>query len=430
MTLGARIRELRRARGFTQRALAGADLSESFISMVEHDKARPSLESLRLLADRLDVPLSTLLEDRPHPAEAEAHLRHGDVLLRQHQFTSALEHYQAAQALADRTDDPRRRAEAHLGMGQALLGLRQFDLAESHLQQAETQAEPLGDSRLRALVAQACGLLAIRQRRFSAARTHLVQAITLIRQTTPPDRRLEAIILTNLGRVYINLTLPMQALECFEGARPLLEAAADPIGLAMLQVNSGMAYAQQQAFDDAAREFRQAAEFLLVQENLQLLGGVKRNLGMLLLDRGDAAAAEPLLRQSLTIARQLADDAGQAHTLTELARAVLSQGRIGEAEEAAAAARRLARHVKDPAEAALATMVLAAAAHRRQRLEEAGARYREAADAFWSLEMVKEAGEALRELGFVYLDAGREGEAAHAFAQAFTAQKTLAAAQR
>jgi len=44
--------------------------------------------------------------------------------------------------------------------------------------------------------------------------------------------------------------------------------------------------------------------------------------------------------------------------------------------------------------------------------------------------MVKEAGEALRELGFVYLDAGREGEAAHAFAQAFTAQKTLAAAER
>ncbi|MDR7464419.1 MAG: helix-turn-helix transcriptional regulator, partial [Armatimonadota bacterium] len=67
MTLGARIRELRRARGLTQRALAGDDLSESFISMLEHDKVRPSMGSLRLLADRLGVPLSTLIDDRPRP---------------------------------------------------------------------------------------------------------------------------------------------------------------------------------------------------------------------------------------------------------------------------------------------------------------------------------------------------------------------------
>ncbi len=429
MTLGARIRELRRARGLTQRALAGDDLSESFISMLEHDKVRPSIGSLRLLADRLGVPLSALIDDRPRPDEADALLRHGDVLLRQHRFTPAMEHYQAAQALAERLADPQRLAEAHLGMGQALLGVRQFDLAERHLEKAGGYAQALGDLRLRALVAQARGLLAIRQRRFSAARPHLAEALALIRQTSPPDRRLEAVILTNLGRVYVNLALPLQALECFQAARPLLEAASDPMGLATLQINSGMAYAQQRAFDEAAREFRQAAEFLLVQENLQLLGAVKRNLAMLLLDRGDAAGAEPLLRQSLAIARQLADDAGQAHTLTELARAALAQNRVTEAEDLAGEARRLAAQVDDPAEAALAVMVLAAAAHRRQRLEEAAARYREAADAFWSLEMFREAGDALRELGFVYLDAGREGEAAHAFARAFTAQKALAAVE-
>ena len=76
MTLGAQVRTLRKARGLTQRALAGPDRSVSFISMLEHDRVRPSLATLRLLAERLAVPLTTLLEDQNEsPAEAEACLR-------------------------------------------------------------------------------------------------------------------------------------------------------------------------------------------------------------------------------------------------------------------------------------------------------------------------------------------------------------------
>jgi len=53
VTLGEKIRQARKALGMTQSALAAGELSVSFVSMVEHDKVRPSLETLRGLAGRL-----------------------------------------------------------------------------------------------------------------------------------------------------------------------------------------------------------------------------------------------------------------------------------------------------------------------------------------------------------------------------------------
>lgn len=425
-----KIRDLRKARGLTQRALAREDLSVSFISMVEHGKVRPSLGTLRLLANRLGVTSSSLLSDADSPGEAEARLRHGDVLLQQHRLTPALEAYQAAEALAMGAGDRRLLTRAHLGLGQALLGLRQFDLADEHLRRADSGSRELADADLTALAANARGLLAIRRRRFRDARGHLTDALAFARRSDPPDRRLEAIILTNLGRVFLNLGLPAQALASFDDARAFLERGADPAARAMLDINSGIAAIQERAFDEAAAYLERASAHLEIQENLQLLGGVKRNQGMLLLERGQPADAEPLLRQSLAIAERLADDAGRAATLTELARAALAQGRTAEAGRWASEAVRLAQQLEDPAEGARGEAVLGAVARAEGRLDEAVERYHRAADAFGQMEMEKERAEALRDLGYLHMEAGREGEAARAFAQAFTAQGAWAAARR
>jgi ribosome-binding protein aMBF1 (putative translation factor) len=54
--LGLELRAQRRSRGLTQEAL-GAPLSKGFVSAVEHGRAVPSLSALRLMTDRLGVPL-------------------------------------------------------------------------------------------------------------------------------------------------------------------------------------------------------------------------------------------------------------------------------------------------------------------------------------------------------------------------------------
>src|SRR5881396_1708413 len=69
--VGTNIREVRTKLGMTQAQLAAPEFSISYISAIERGKIRPSLKALSILARRLDVPLTFLLEGSPAGA-AEA----------------------------------------------------------------------------------------------------------------------------------------------------------------------------------------------------------------------------------------------------------------------------------------------------------------------------------------------------------------------
>ncbi|WP_040225237.1 helix-turn-helix domain-containing protein [Bhargavaea cecembensis] len=62
-TLGERIRLLRKERKLTLDALAGDRMSKGMLSLIENNKAKPSMESLSYIAERLGVPSSELLEE-------------------------------------------------------------------------------------------------------------------------------------------------------------------------------------------------------------------------------------------------------------------------------------------------------------------------------------------------------------------------------
>src|SRR5258708_13757114 len=69
--VGSNIKEVRTKLGKTQSQLAAPEFSISYISAIERGKIRPSLKALSVLARRLDVPLTFLLEGSPSDA-AEA----------------------------------------------------------------------------------------------------------------------------------------------------------------------------------------------------------------------------------------------------------------------------------------------------------------------------------------------------------------------
>lgn len=64
-SLGERIRKLRKEKGLTLQALAGAELSKGMLSLIENNKANPSMESLAYIAERLGVDRNELLEEVP-----------------------------------------------------------------------------------------------------------------------------------------------------------------------------------------------------------------------------------------------------------------------------------------------------------------------------------------------------------------------------
>ncbi len=61
-SLGTRIRKLRKEQKLTLEALAGDRLTKGMLSQIENDKAKPSMESLDFIAERLGVKASELLE--------------------------------------------------------------------------------------------------------------------------------------------------------------------------------------------------------------------------------------------------------------------------------------------------------------------------------------------------------------------------------
>lgn len=62
-SLGERIRKLRKEKGLTLQALAGAELSKGMLSLIENGKANPSMESLAYIAERLGINKNDLLAD-------------------------------------------------------------------------------------------------------------------------------------------------------------------------------------------------------------------------------------------------------------------------------------------------------------------------------------------------------------------------------
>ncbi len=64
-SIGARVREIRLAKGLSQQALAGDGISAGYVSLIESGKRTPSEAATRLLAERLGVPLARLLDEEP-----------------------------------------------------------------------------------------------------------------------------------------------------------------------------------------------------------------------------------------------------------------------------------------------------------------------------------------------------------------------------
>lgn len=67
MELGEKIRRSRLDAGLSQRQLAGEEITRNMLSLIENGTAKPSVKTLRYLADRLEKPLSYFLEDWEQP---------------------------------------------------------------------------------------------------------------------------------------------------------------------------------------------------------------------------------------------------------------------------------------------------------------------------------------------------------------------------
>ncbi len=75
MELGQRLKEARLKAGLSQRQLCGDQLTRNMLSLIENGSARPSMDTLKYLAERLGRPIGFFLEEEtvsPNQARLDA----------------------------------------------------------------------------------------------------------------------------------------------------------------------------------------------------------------------------------------------------------------------------------------------------------------------------------------------------------------------
>ncbi len=157
MELGQKLKNARLAAGLSQRQLCGDTVTRNMLSLIENGSAQPSMDTLRVLAARLQKPLSYFLDEADTPAPLSP-LAEGWQALEQGQYALALD-------VLSRLDTPTE--QAHLLRCLATLPLAEAAIADGRIPYAQellaSLEEPLSKAvRLMPLLRQQAVLLRFR----------------------------------------------------------------------------------------------------------------------------------------------------------------------------------------------------------------------------------------------------------------------------
>lgn len=138
--VGERVRNLRLTRRLSQAQLAGHDLSDSYISLIESGKRTPTPTVLRMLAERLGCTPEYLAEgvEPEQRAHLEVRERHAHLALLRGDPVTAEAGFDEVIA---RSDDPDLTSRARWGRARALEGLGRTDQAIALFEELREQAE-------------------------------------------------------------------------------------------------------------------------------------------------------------------------------------------------------------------------------------------------------------------------------------------------
>lgn len=406
MGLGQRVRELRQTRGMTQEQLAGEELTKSFISLLERDKAAPSIETAALIAQRLGTSVDALLGSPGHLQDqvASGLLTMSADAARRRNLTQAAELLKAAEILINLFPLAESSREITLQRAQLALEGRDFVRARELAQQARTQAEESNDlwRSARALTIQ--GQVDLKERKIPDAIQSLKQALSLLSQAkaSRDPARVEALIL--LGSALVYQGQYEDAIRRFDEAADSQVASYHPILRGRALWGAGAAYRHLSQFDEAFESLHAAREIFEQSEELPDLVSVLHNLGQVALEGGKPQDALPYLHHALRVVDRLPMPDVRASTRTEIGRVHMALGNLEDAEAFAEQALEGARMAGDPVEVAEAQAILARVAFARGKPAEGTRFLRAAAAGFAARGMEHRIRDLMRDTGVVLLE--------------------------
>jgi tetratricopeptide (TPR) repeat protein/DNA-binding XRE family transcriptional regulator len=343
------VKQARLEAGLSLGQVAAGVVSRTAIYFVETGKSRPSMETLRLIADRtgrsLDYflsrpstmearssPLTTEMERLIATGDAQGALVAGQALLTQHPDPDVVAKVQYLLA------------NAHLRLTQGAEGRRYASAARAHFERSGDvlmTAECLRNEASAAYLMQDPSALALAER-----------GLQLCRSLDPVPRITEAGLLVVLGGVYSTSQDWPAAIEAYEQAIAAGDVVTDLRRLSHMYGGLGHAYQEVGRLDQAAHYAQRALTLHETLNDRLSLARSENNLGLILLKRHDLVGAGAHLTRSLRLFDEAAVDTGKANVLLSLCELAYARSELDEAERFAGHALEVAERSAEPANAA------------------------------------------------------------------------------
>jgi tetratricopeptide (TPR) repeat protein len=352
------VRQARIGAGLSLAEVAGSALTRQAVHLIETGKARPSVRSLRIIADRLGMPISAFLRSSPtRPRGRDARVAELEQLCLTHQYERAIE--LADEVLRDETAPIDAQAGAHLYMGQALRHLGHTNAALEHLQRARELFEALDDPWM---VAETMDWQAstLHPEESLEAVSLAEQALRQYRSLEPRQPATEARMLEHLGNFLIGQQAFEQARNCYEEALHLAGGLLDLARLAHIYQGLSHCHANLGDLSRAIELAERAVVLYAIEDDLRPRPAhaarprAENDLAQLLLRQGQLERAESLLTAALARLATAGADRLRPHLLLSLAELRYQQGRMDEAQALSRQVVELADRVSQPEVAATA----------------------------------------------------------------------------
>jgi HTH-type transcriptional regulator, quorum sensing regulator NprR len=359
-SVGDRLREARLARGLTQEQLARGLATKGFISQIERNRTTPSLPKLRMMAERLGLPLGHFTDDKS-PHELTYLRKSAELAVKAQEPERALNLVNEGLALPATANE---RAELLRIQGLAFEALGRLNDALASLQTAAATAPP-DDPELSAAIYADIGYVQQQQEQFNAATEANLRALGWLDASKHADPALRARVLTNLGRSCYSLGQLEKADEHLQRA---LNAAIDAESRLRI-ANAHMALGiSARAVGDLARAVEHCNRALDLHSRIgehRAANRVLNNLGDVHYAAGRKREATALQQRCLERAREIRDDFEVGVAAGALARYDLDDNRVDHALAHAREARQASERSGDHLHLALAAALEGEAVERQ-----------------------------------------------------------------
>jgi tetratricopeptide (TPR) repeat protein len=322
------VKQARAEAGLSLGQVAGTEISRTAIYFVETGKAKPSMETLKLIAERTGRPLDFFLK---RPSTMEARSSAGTIelerLITMGNPKGALA---TGEALLPSERDPEvlarikfQMATAHLRLAQWVQARRLASTARAYFEQSGDMlmtAECLGSEASAAYMMQDPGALALAE-----------GALATCRSLNPVPSLTESRLLGVLGGVHTANHHWEAAIKSYEQAIAAGDVVQDLRRLSILYGGMSQAYQELNNIEQATHYARRAMTISETLNDRLSLARTENNLGLMLLQSGDRLNARIHLESAIRRFSEAGVEAGLAIILTSLCELELAESNFDEA---------------------------------------------------------------------------------------------------